>query len=336
MRLAIDLPTETLEEIVYYCSDLRSLLSLSLTCHRFYGVITRPNKYLEFLAVVIDRQYGPMDSIVQLVTYNASQPTHVHRSPPLSFALLQQVLKIGRVAAEWEDIYPQKLWNLDPQNRRLLTKFEKFRLRRAVYRLWLYDVAFHNHHHTRRTRLLGHVREPRAALLRTFSNHDLSELLDLHQVFRQVIEDVCPSDATVRHHLNERVLGPDPQPIFSLADNSYHPPRIHDPDFEGWGDPVEHYYVVEDMLKLNPKQILSLLNHARFKQDVQGFVRKWAAAWDGASLEYDPWDWFFNNGETLEETLASVVDARGYVVKEVLWSERMGIVIQGEVDENRA
>jgi hypothetical protein len=64
----------------------------------------------------------------------------------------------------------------------------------------------------------------------------------------------------------------------------------------GCGDPVTHYYVVEDLLKLDPKSILWLYDHSQ----------KWQVERYLDSLG----DWFCNNGDTLSETLRCVLERR--------------------------
>lgn len=68
---------------------------------------------------------------------------------------------------------------------------------------------------------------------------------------------------------------------------------------EGWGDDIPHYYVIEDMLKLCPDQILWLKENAPLKGMVESYVRSLG--------DY----WFENNGETWGQTLEWVLDERG-------------------------
>lgn len=75
----------------------------------------------------------------------------------------------------------------------------------------------------------------------------------------------------------------------------------HEPGAEGWGDEINHYYVVEDMLKLNPAQILWLREHAPFKGQVLQFV--WGLG-----------EWFENNGETFGQTVDFVLAQRDEMV----------------------
>ncbi|KAF2457223.1 hypothetical protein BDY21DRAFT_345249, partial [Lineolata rhizophorae] len=80
---------------------------------------------------------------------------------------------------------------------------------------------------------------------------------------------------------------------------------FHEPGAEGWGDDIPHYYVVEDMMKLDPEQILWLKENAPRKVQVERYVRALG-------------DWFENNGETWGQTLEWVLDERGEDVADVL------------------
>ena len=85
---------------------------------------------------------------------------------------------------------------------------------------------------------------------------------------------------------------------------------------EGWGDEITQYYVVEDMLKLDPGQLMHLfecvVGHVRPTNGVfvhhdhlngsKGMVEQFVAGLG---------DWFENNGETLVETVGAVVRDRG-------------------------
>lgn len=104
---------------------------------------------------------------------------------------------------------------------------------------------------------------------------------------------------------------------------------------EGWGDEIAHYYVLEDMLKLDPGQIVWLYEHVTgsgsgsgveselvngsAKDTVQAFV-------NGVGGE-----WFENNGETFGETVAFVVGERGGEMEEVRASVEEGVegVVRG-------
>lgn len=87
----------------------------------------------------------------------------------------------------------------------------------------------------------------------------------------------------------------------------------HEPGAEGWGDSTSHYYVVEDVLKLDPEQIIWLKENAPLKGMVETYVKGLG-------------DWFENNGETWTQTLEWVIRERGEEMDEL-----MNAVIDGEL-----
>jgi len=278
-----------------------------------------------------EAQYGPLEDAVQLLTHNASQPAHIIRTVPLSFALLKQFLGVGRVARKWEDIYPLKKWKLHYEDRRLLTTDERYRLRRAVYRLWLYSEAFHNRLYPRERRLQVPVIRERAQLLHNWSTLELAEMEDVREMLRGVIQNhICPSNGTIQRKFHKRFPETDTQLLFNIHLNYPPPPTTfqnyfhtthqvtaspkyyskyvptphHEPGAEGWGDEIAHYYVVEDMLKLNPAQVLWLRENAPMKGQVEAYVKHLGG-------------WFENNGETFGQTLEFTVKERGGDVVEL-------------------
>jgi hypothetical protein len=328
------LATEIVTHVFLSLRDIASVSALASTCHRFNDIFNS-SKRLLILLEAADAEYGPVEDILQLLTQNASQPAHVRRHVPVSEVLLQQVIKTGRIAQRYEEIYPLKKWKDDYSNRRLLTELERHRLRRAIYRLWLYTRAFHNSSHLRTTRCIPAIVRERAALLQNFPTDELAEMHDAHILLREIIANkICPSNGKMRHRFRKR--HPEtlhhhhqslvnihlnyPPPPFSIAATSftdrYHPKPYGtsyshllsspaaclalDPSgsAEGWGDDITHYYVVEDMLKLSPETILLLRDAGLPRAGVESHVRALG-------------DWFTNNGETFAETLANVVRGRG-------------------------
>ena len=324
------LPNEILTQVFLSLPNISSAIALSFTCHRFYNAF-HSSKRLTILERAADAEYGPIDDIVQLLTHNASQPAHVHREVPMSEALLKQIVKIGRIALRYEDIFPFKKWKTDFANRRSLTSTERHTLRRAIYRLWLYDKAFHNSSHVRTCRGIPEVVRERAALLHNFSTIELAEMLDAHIMLRDMVaNNICPSNGKIKQKVQKRFpesnhqllfnihLNYPPEPTSFAPDNCYYnsaiassrnqsrlmPSRWHDPGSEGWGDEISHYYVVEDMMKLDPEQILYLRDHCPLKSQVETLVRGLG-------------DWFVNNGETFSETMGFVVRQRSDDMEEL-------------------
>ncbi|KAJ5484418.1 hypothetical protein N7453_012372 [Penicillium expansum] len=339
------LATELLLHIFRSCNSVSDVLNLSVICRRLHRVLNSTSK-LHILASVAETEFGPLDDIIQVVTQNESQPAHLIRHAPMSGPLLKQVIQLGLVARKWETIYPFKKWKIDFENRRSLTDEERLRLRRAVYRLWLYHSAFHSGVYDRHSRSLRHVVLERAQLLHNWSTQELAEIEDLRLVMGDIrypdssqqlsfnIHLNYPSSSTVSLSSHDHSLlqkGPEAsiQQYFHTAHPSNYaesPAKFrsrfrndlsHDPGYEGWGDEIPHYYIMQDMLKLNPGQILWLRDHALLKEQVEEYV--WSLG-----------EWFRNNGETFGDTLEYVMNERGLEVGEfrsAVASREMGIVL---------
>ncbi|KAF2275168.1 uncharacterized protein EI97DRAFT_502113 [Westerdykella ornata] len=343
-----DLATELVLHIFYSVSEVTDVLALASTCHRFHNIYSSSQK-LAILENVAETQYGPLRDLTQLLTHNASQPAHLIRNVPFSVAILKQIVHAGRVASKWCYIYPFKKWKDNYENRRLLTPEERYRVRRAIYRIWLYSRAFHNADHPRGQRTILPVVQKRSALLHNWSTDELAEIADVHAVMRDVVQNnICPSNGTIirkfkkrypdsnEHHLlfnlhlNYPSLAPplsSNSPFFAPYHTTCSPLQTHftttqtytdryasskfsmraqyNVGAEGWGDDIVHYYVVEDMLKLDPEQIMWLKEHAPFKGMVEAYVRELG-------------EWFENNGETWGQTLQWVLDERGEDVEEFM------------------
>lgn len=322
------LPTEIITQVFLSLPSIDSAIALSSTCHHFRHVY-HSSKRLLILTQAAEAEFGPLNDIIQIVTQNSSQPAHIHREVPISDALVKQIVATGRVAQKYEEIYPFKKWKSDYASRRLLTPAERYTFRRALYRLWLFDCAFHNASHGRLARSSPEVVRERAALLHNFHPEELAEMLDVHHILREVVaNNVCPSNGRIRHKFHKRYPDSNHQLLFNIhlnyppssfvPDSGYHnshcasskyhakftPSRSHEPGAEGWGDDIGHYYVVEDMMKLDPGQILLLKEQFPLKTQVEAYVGVLG-------------DWFNNNGETFSETLGFVVRQRGGDMQEL-------------------
>jgi hypothetical protein len=343
--------SELIAHIFDCLHTVQDVINLASTCHRMHAIYTS-SQQLRFLTNAAERQYGPLADATQLLTQNASQPAHIPRSVNISLALLSQIIGVGTVANQWADIYPFKKWKDNYIDRRLLTEPERMRVRRAIYRIWLYSTAFHSPSYPRESRLLPHRKSLRAKLLRNWSTAELAEVTDVRAVLRDTISaNVCPSNGTIarkfraRHgddavgqlvfnltniHLNfpppsaieeqarcvpsgwtqGHYAAPPPSSLFhesstyaaqyTTRTKAYHLGRYTgiDAGAEGWGDSIGHYYVVEDLMKLDPSQILWLKERKMCKAQVFTWVKGMG-------------EWFENNGDTLGETLNAVLDERG-------------------------
>ncbi|KAL8712773.1 MAG: hypothetical protein Q9220_002981 [cf. Caloplaca sp. 1 TL-2023] len=327
------LPNETLLQILHSLQSVQDVLSLTLTCHRLHDLLSRPAQRLPILFSAASHQLSPLPAAIRLITHNSSQPAHLPRpGPPHSLSLLRQLLHIGSIANSWADLYPSIHWHFDSlaASRRLLTESERHRVRQACYRYWLYSVAYHNASYTRYQRLQPPIVRSRAALLRGWSSRDLADLLDFQSVLRALLEMyVCPSNGTVIRRHKER-YGDNTMPVVNHL-SGYGPQSKHynfhhlnngrtvrlqsEESCQGWGDDVSHYYVIEDMLKLHPGQIMQLYNFVVNGSGKLGALE--AGPMGGnhkAAVEtfvVGLGEWFDNNGETLGETVRLVLNERG-------------------------
>ena len=82
---------------------------------------------------------------------------------------------------------------------------------------------------------------------------------------------------------------------------------------DGWGDEIAHYYVLEDMLKLDPGQIMWLYEHVTTGSPASDVGLGNASAKDRVQdyVNAVGGSWFTNNGETFGETVAFVFGERG-------------------------
>lgn len=347
MELYLDFfPGEILLHILFSTSSISDLLYFSATCHRFRDLFN--SRRLELLAHAAEAEYGPLRDAIQLVTHNSSQPAHITRHAPLSFALLKEIVRVGRIVKRWEEIYPLKKWKQCYEQRRLLSNSERWYFRQALYRYWLYARAFHNAEHSRYSRLQPLRLHERARLLHNWSTSELAQVADIQRVLRDVLaNNVCPSNGTVSRKFRKLFPDSNYQLIFNMSfrtqrgscqparlDAEYYsmhgnlaaakpyskfvPTRYHEPGDEGWGDDLSHYYVVNDMLKLDPEQILWLKENATSKAEVEAYVKRLG-------------EWFENNGETFGQTLDYVLSERGIAAVEFIESidaEDMGITAE--------
>jgi hypothetical protein len=347
-----ELATEIVLTVFYSCNTIRDAMSLAQTCHRFQRIFTSSQRLLILESIAETQYGPLADLTQLLTHNASQPAHIKRKDVPFSQALLTQIVRAGNIADKWADIYPFKKWKVNFEDRRLLTNYERKTVRKAVYRLWLYSKAFHNRAHPRETRCVKTVVEERAALLHNWSTPELAEMADVHSVIREVLHsNVCPSNGTIARKFKKRYPDTDGHLLFNIHLNypppvsmsmtspfqnstpnslaqhfhnaqysnkyanphfKYTPSAHHEPGAEGWGDDIPHYYVIEDMLKLDPEQIMWLKEHAPLRAQVEQEVNRLGR------------DWFDNNGETWCQTLEWVLDERGEEVEELL-----GAIIEG-------
>jgi hypothetical protein len=73
----------------------------------------------------------------------------------------------------------------------------------------------------------------------------------------------------------------------------------------GWVDDITRFYVLEDLMKLDPEQVLWLRENACPNMQVLDHVAPVGE------------EWFMNNGETFAQTFEAVMVDRGEDVREI-------------------
>lgn len=332
MCLLTDLPAETLLGIYNSCSSVNDVLNLSQTCRRLHALLPSSQK-LSVLLSVAEAQAGPIFDIVQLLTVNDVQAAHEIREPSMSYHLLRDILSVAQTAQEWQEIYPREKWDENYADRRLLNSEERYALRRAIYRLWLFSRAFHNCNYPRESRLHPPRITERCRLLRAWSTEELAEIEDFRGIMRSVLESALLGQEHLYWELEPTSGRFHRKPCtFPLASRSYlnsvtplktafHTSnddrvsvnqRLHGmqvPGFGagmyGWVDDINRFYVLEDLMKLDPEQVLWLQENAYLHLQVPDQV--------GSMGE----EWFINNGETFAQTFEMVMADRGEDAQEI-------------------
>ncbi|KAF9695206.1 hypothetical protein EKO04_007060 [Ascochyta lentis] len=358
-----DLATELVIQILFSCSSVNDVLALSTTCRRFRN-ISLSSQRLAILEHAAEAQYGPLLDLTQLLTHNSSQPAHIIRTVPFSLALLKQMVHAGRIATKWCDIYPFKKWKHNYENRRLLTSEEQYRLRRAIYRIWLYSRAFHNALHPRESRVTRPIIQKRAALLHNWSTMEISEIADTTAVIREVVQNnICPSNGTIARKFKKRHPNNDHSLLFNIHLNypapapshaAYNPFNNQTPSTNLWShfNSTPSYtprYASSPATKyaLHPNHDVGAegwgddISHYYVIEDymkldpeqvlwlkenapLKGMVEGYVRLLGG---------WFENNGATLGQTIDWVLDERGESVGEfadAVAEGRLGVAVVGE------
>lgn len=277
------LSTELLQRIYEY-SDLIDILHLSQTSKKNYNALR--GRRVPLLRQALDDEYGPIPSLVKLVISDDSTKgssvigtgkrrdiavdriLKVPDEPYLSVQLLSKMLKLGRLASRWVDIFPQFRWRLDYQNRRFLRPHEQQRLRRAIYHYWTYGNLFHDEIYTKFNPNLPSLPDPRSWLpspppvinsdprLRLIESYTTIELVQLNEFLQHVVKlieiDLYPSDSVIQAQHNFT-----PQAVEKIA----------------WGDGLEHRDLVKSLLRYNPLDLIYLYDKTFTKSERAEYMR---------------------------------------------------------------
>ncbi|KAK5462647.1 hypothetical protein LTS15_002359 [Exophiala xenobiotica] len=344
-----DLAPEIMVHIYESLSSVSDIISLSLTCRYFHELLPKSQKLVLFFGA-LDKEMGPLDDILQLLTQNDNQMLHVRRTPPLSFALLTQAAIVGRVAERLVGLFPTFRWtDAESTSRRFLDDMEARRLRRAAYRLWSYTQAFHGRSSGRMPRFdQTTIATERLQLLRTWSTQELYELEDLRCTLEQILAtEICPTDGEVWSRMTEQArhshmplslphafdggfashtasfsdMFHSSHDVMALDRTKPSVQELRHKHMSGWGSDLQTFYLVQSFLKFSPAQLLWLYDHAVSKADVEKFIE---------AQTHDPC--FFERGSMLFHDWVAVLHDRGVDVqqaREAIWDGRVGIVLDG-------
>lgn len=178
------LPLDILFHIVTLSDHIADVLNLSRSCRRFYAAVNTRYKW-SVLFRIAEREYGPMNDLLRLLVPNSYDK--VPERPPLSLDLLRQIVHIGFVARKWEEIYALRKWRVNGIFRRYLYKHERFKCRRAVYRLWLYAQLHYHSDYPWTRKDDPAVVDKRADFLEQWSAEEIIEMEDLRLLMRDVL-----------------------------------------------------------------------------------------------------------------------------------------------------
>lgn len=166
----------------------------------------------------------------------------------------------------------------------------------------------------------------RCQLLRTWSSAELLEIEDVRGILEAMVANLCPTNGDVFWR-----RGGEPSHKLSISytsrvgtildTNLFHDSRadtmleessgklaseVREQTMDGWGDEIEQYHVLNDLLKLTPMQVMQLYDTALTKWDIHYFVDEKVGG-----------QWFWNNGESMLHTWILVMHGRGLPVEEL-------------------
>lgn len=266
------LPLEIIQLIFGFLPDIESIFALSATCRLFHQAYASSQKLI-VVNKVLETQFGPLHDVIQLVTLNSSELPHHTRDPNFSLALAKQIVKCGRTANRWIALYPMLRWRVKTENRRFLDQEERHRLRRAIYRLWMYNSA----HTMEFESSVG----PR--ILRQYPTRELREIDELRAVFRDTLtHDCCLSNSAVQLHYNQGHVTRDL--LYFGTYSSYDNDAMLAPDklkgksvrdamaAESWGDDMSVGRKIMRLLYMTPDALLDFHEGCTCKTEREQFL----------------------------------------------------------------
>ncbi|KAK2003530.1 F-box domain-containing protein [Colletotrichum falcatum] len=195
---------------------------------------------------------------------------------------LSRLLKYCLVARQWEELFPQLHWFTSPEDCRQLGEAEKYKLRRALYRWWLYAFYFHGEFPRPRSgQPEPFVNDVRTSHMRLYPTCELMEIRDLFMSMKNL----------VRHYIYpnlEQNLEPidDSSPLETMIETSI---RERIVDTYAKLDPRDLMFYFENLFNYPRKRLVTDVNlkHPAFSQDQESLVAAVQAATDERPWLYD-------------------------------------------------
>ncbi|OHE96156.1 F-box domain-containing protein [Colletotrichum orchidophilum] len=180
---------------------------------------------------------------------NGDQPARATLPSPRSVTLverdLKSLLKYCLVTRHWEELFPQLHWFATPEDCRQLDEPEKFKLRRALYRWWLYAFYFHGELlRPRSSQPEPFVNDIRTSHMRLHSTRELIEMRDLFLSMKNLVryyiypnleqnlepvDESSPLETMIETSIRERIVDTyaklDPRDLMFYFDNLFNYPR---------------------------------------------------------------------------------------------------------------
>ncbi|KAI9053956.1 hypothetical protein LZ554_002900 [Drepanopeziza brunnea f. sp. 'monogermtubi'] len=266
------LSTEILQKI-YDESELADLLALARTCRRTHRAFH--GRRMHHLTQGLHNSFSPLPSLLKLVLSNEpdktrkpigteiridtllSRITSVTPTTKLTLEQMKKMIHYGKTADRWTELYPRLRWRIGSDNRRLLHRHEKERLRRAIYHHWTYTTLFHSRTYTQYSPYPpspASFDDPRHRLLRTYSTVEHIQLSEFLAHVEQLVEsDLYPSNSIVQEHYLHSLP---PRALAKIA----------------WGEGSEYRRLVRDIMKLSPADILHLVENTTTKTERMDFL----------------------------------------------------------------
>ena len=262
----------SIQHIFFDLRTVQSIHALCLTSRRFHNAYAHSSQKVLIAERVLETHYGPLYDATQLVTLNSAQPVHHIRTPAFSLALAKQIVNNGHHIERWTQIYPLLLWRSQPTARRTLSSEEAYRLRRALYRFWIYNEACADESRAEEFSILASHRH---LFFAQYPTHELRELEEVLCVFEEMLKyDCCPSDSTIQRHYSSLT------PTRDLLDFGKYRKLTHGSSNsirevlvnESWGDNISVAAHISHLLQMTPEHLLHFREACTSKRERMQYI----------------------------------------------------------------